>query len=110
MELLTDLQELKMLVERASKWDSTIAIEVPKLVETIEYFLKERESFRILIDKAREVEKEKESLQQKMAKMKDQLQQIANIVSEYCDENEITSLDAHKKIDAAIKKFIQEID
>lgn len=110
MDLLTDSQELKNLVERASKWDSTIAIEVPRLVETIEYFIKERETFRILAEKAKEIEQEKETLQKTIIKMKDQLQQISIIVSEYSEDNEITSLDAHKKIDEAIKKFINEID
>lgn len=110
MDLLTDSQELKMLVERASKWDSTIAIEVPRLVETIEYFIKERETFRILAEKAKEIEQEKEAFQKIIIKMKDQLQQISIIVSEYSEDNEITSLDAHKKIDEAIKKFINEID
>ena len=110
MDLLTDIQELKELVERASKWDSTIAIEVPRLVETIEYFIKERETFRILAEKAKEIEQEKEAFQKIIIKMKDQLQQISIIVSEYSEDNEITSLDAHKKIDEAIKKFINEID
>lgn len=110
MDLLIDSQELKNLVERASKWDLTIAIEVPRLVETIEYFIKERETFRILAEKAKEIEQEKEMLQKIIIKMKDQLQQISIIVSEYSEDNEITSLDAHKKIDEAIKKFINEID
>ncbi len=110
MDLLIDPQELKILVERASKWDSTIAIEVPRLVETIEYFIKERESFRILVEKAKDAEKEKEILEKRLTQTTETLREIAKLVSEYGEDNEITSLDAHKKIDEAIKKFINEID
>jgi 5-bromo-4-chloroindolyl phosphate hydrolysis protein len=110
MDLLTDSQELKILVERASKWDSTIAIEVPRLVETIEYFIEERKSFQLLIEKARETEQENEIIQKRLQQATDKLREIAKLVAEYGEDNEITSLSAHRKIDEAIKKFINEID
>lgn len=110
MNLLINQDELENLLKRSEKWDLSVAIEVPHLIETIKYFIEERKTFQSIIEKVKQIEQEKKLLSEKLEYATNKLREVAAIVSEYYEDEEITSLNAHKKINEAIEKFIKEID
>jgi hypothetical protein len=99
--------ELKELEKRAAAWDSSIALEILRLVNEIRDLKVENEFLKAFMLKVKEAEKERDESINDLNKSEEKLREIARIVSEYSEENEITSLDAHKKINETIKKFLE---
>jgi adenylate kinase family enzyme len=102
-----DEKELQDLEKRAESWDASIATEVPRLIEIIRELKKENESLKLFLLKAKKIEDERDVAQDTLNKTQDILREIAKLVSEYSEENEITSLDAHRKIEETIKRFLE---